>query len=125
MAPVGHAFWQGAFSQCWHCTGRYVRESAGYSPTAPSTTSQSFVRILFQSIPMGTLFCILQAFAQVWHPTQRSRSIAMASLVMAPPYAFLSSTSVSENGMTGPHGSSDPRSIIVSFVTDCMLPRAR
>ena len=51
---------------------------------------------------MGMLFCILQALAQVWHPTQRSLLMAMASFVMVSPYAFFTSTSVSENGMTGP-----------------------
>ena len=54
------------------------------------------------SMFMGMLFCILQALAQVWHPTQRSLLMAMASFVMVSPYAFFTSTSVSENGMTGP-----------------------
>ncbi len=79
-----------------------MRVRFGYSPTAPSSVSAPSVRMRFQSMPMGTLFCILQALAQVWHPTQRSLLMAMASFVMVSPYAFFTSTSVSENGMTGP-----------------------
>ena len=41
------------------------------------------------SMFMGMLFCILQAFAQVLHPTQRSRLMAMPSLVMIAHLRFL------------------------------------
>ena len=89
VAPVGHTFMHAGFSQCWQASGTYVRDRFGYVPTAPSMASQPSVSTRFHSMPSGTLFCILHAFAQVWQPMQRSRLIPIASLVMAYHLRFL------------------------------------
>ena len=49
---------------------------------ASSARSHPSVTVRVQSMPMGTLLFILQAFAQVWHPMQRPRSMSIPSFVM-------------------------------------------
>ena len=61
----------GGFAQCMQATGMKVRRTSGNSPVSMSSTRR-------HCTPGGVALALLQAAVQVWQPTQRRKSIAIA-----------------------------------------------
>ena len=75
---MGQAVTQGASVQCWQLMGTNSIRSCPSTFTATSYSGVPLVNTRFHQMPWGWALKFLQTTAQVRHPMQRSRSIAMA-----------------------------------------------
>src|ERR1044071_3622977 len=79
IAPVGHAFRQGASSQWLHSTGTKWRRACGYLPSSTYFT-------VSRKTPSGTSYSALHATEHAWQPMHVRRSMSIPRRMASEPF---------------------------------------